>query len=302
MTGTAEHAAALDWSRLQLAGDGRTLIEASAGTGKTWTIAVLYLRLLLEQGLSPRAVVVTTFTDAAAQELRERLRAKLVWGEMAAADWQAGIAAPNVGADLAWLQARWQDDPAQAEHDRLRLRLAQAELDLAPVGTIHRLCRRILGDFPFESGAGFQLGEMVSSEALLDEWSADLWRRLQQGEVAVPETPKSLVDLRNQLKAYLRPGVALWAPDATFLDAELPTAQADALETFATGKANFLPRKTALKNALLVLAQWLHERGELPKASAIANLLAAESDAHEQLTVEALDAPGTRALLGFAVR
>ena len=109
MTGTAEHAAALDWTRLQLAGDGRTLIEASAGTGKTWTIAVLYLRLLLEQGLSPRAVVVTTFTDAAAQELRERLRAKLVWGEMAAADWQAGIAAANVGADLAWLQVRWQD-------------------------------------------------------------------------------------------------------------------------------------------------------------------------------------------------
>ncbi|NUR23544.1 UvrD-helicase domain-containing protein, partial [Frateuria sp.] len=70
-----------DWSQLPLAHapeqGGRCLIEASAGTGKTWTIAVLYLRLLLEQGLSPRQIVVTTFTDAAAQELRERLRAKL---------------------------------------------------------------------------------------------------------------------------------------------------------------------------------------------------------------------------------
>ncbi|WP_431634474.1 UvrD-helicase domain-containing protein [Dyella sp. KULCS107] len=302
MTGTAERAAALDWSQLQLVGDGLTLIEASAGTGKTWTIAVLYLRLLLEQGLSPRAVVVTTFTDAAAQELRERLRAKLVWGEMAAADWQAGIAAPDVGADLAWLQARWQDDPTQAEQDRLRLRLAQAELDLAPVGTIHSLCRRVLGDFPFESGAGFQLGEMVSSEALLDEWSADLWRRLQQGEVAVPEAPASLAALRRQLKAYLQPGVALWAPDAACLEAELPAAQADALEAFAADKANFLPRKTALKTALLALAQWLRQRGELPKASAIANLLGAEGDAGDQLTAEALVATNTQALLAFAAR
>ncbi|MGA0586975.1 UvrD-helicase domain-containing protein [Dyella sp. KRB-257] len=302
MTGTAEHAAALDWTRLQLAGDGRTLIEASAGTGKTWTIAVLYLRLLLEQGLSPRAIVVTTFTDAAAQELRERLRAKLVWGEMAAADWQAGIDAANVGPDLTWLQARWQDDPAQAERDRLRLRLAQAELDLAPVGTIHSLCRRILTDYPFESGTGFQLGEMVSSEALLDEWSADLWRRLQQGDVAVPEAPDKLATLRRQLKAYLQPGVALWAPDAACLEAELPASQAEALESFAADKANFLPRKTALKGALRALAQWLRDRGEPPKASVIAHLLAAEAGAHEQLSADALVAPATRDLLAFAAR
>ncbi len=302
MSGTAEHAASLDWARLQLAGDGRTLIEASAGTGKTWTIAVLYLRLLLEQGLSPRAVVVTTFTDAAAQELRERLRARLVWGEMAAADWRAGVAAGAAGADLAWLHARWQADPAQAERDRLRLRLAQAELDLAPVGTLHSLCRRILGEYPFESGAGFQLGEMVSSEALLDECSADLWRRLQQGEVAVPEAPASLAALRRQLKAYLQPGVALWAPDAACLDAELPPARADVLETFAADKANFLPRKTALKSALQALAQWLRARGEPPGASVIANLLAAAADAHGQLSADALAAPGTDDLLAFAAR
>ena len=43
-----------DWSTLPLEGGGRCLIEASAGTGKTWTIAVLYLRLLLERDLSPR--------------------------------------------------------------------------------------------------------------------------------------------------------------------------------------------------------------------------------------------------------
>ncbi len=60
---------------------GRMLIEASAGTGKTWNIGVIYLRLLLERGLRVEQILVTTFTDAAAQELRERLRRRLVEAE-----------------------------------------------------------------------------------------------------------------------------------------------------------------------------------------------------------------------------
>ena len=63
-----------DWRALDLSPGRRSLLEASAGTGKTWTISVLYLRLLLEQGLTPRQIVVTTFTNPAAEELRERLR------------------------------------------------------------------------------------------------------------------------------------------------------------------------------------------------------------------------------------
>ena len=61
--------------------DGVQLVEASAGTGKTWTIAVLYLRLIIEHGLRPEAIVVSTFTDAAAAELRERIfsRIKAEW-------------------------------------------------------------------------------------------------------------------------------------------------------------------------------------------------------------------------------
>jgi exodeoxyribonuclease V beta subunit len=69
---------------------GSRLIEASAGTGKTFTIALLYLRLVLDHGgelafgrpLSPPEILVVTFTDAATQELRERIRARL--GEAAA--------------------------------------------------------------------------------------------------------------------------------------------------------------------------------------------------------------------------
>src|SRR5690606_6987654 len=65
---------------------GSRLIEAAAGTGKTWTIAALYLRLVLGHGgdaafarpLDPPEILVMSFTEAATKELRERIRARLV--------------------------------------------------------------------------------------------------------------------------------------------------------------------------------------------------------------------------------
>src|SRR5690606_3003656 len=77
----------LDWRQVPL--EGRVLIEASAGTGKTWTIAQLYLRLLLEHGADVGAILVCTFSEAAAQELRERLRARLRDAERLLATWPA---------------------------------------------------------------------------------------------------------------------------------------------------------------------------------------------------------------------
>ena len=61
---------------------GIQLIEASAGTGKTWTLAALYVRLILGhgwqgQGLMPPQILVMTFTEAATAELRDRIRARL---------------------------------------------------------------------------------------------------------------------------------------------------------------------------------------------------------------------------------
>src|SRR5882724_13381070 len=53
---------------------GSNLIEASAGTGKTYSIAILVLRLVLEQGLSVKEILMVTFTRAAVAELQERIR------------------------------------------------------------------------------------------------------------------------------------------------------------------------------------------------------------------------------------
>ena len=57
--------------------DGTQLIEASAGTGKTWSLAGLYLRLLLERGLPVAQILVVTFTKAAVAELRDRIRSRI---------------------------------------------------------------------------------------------------------------------------------------------------------------------------------------------------------------------------------
>ena len=68
----------LDLGSVPLSGC-RTVVEASAGTGKTYALAALFLRLVLEQGLGVDEVLVVTFTEAATAELKTRIRARTVW-------------------------------------------------------------------------------------------------------------------------------------------------------------------------------------------------------------------------------
>ncbi|MEO7916589.1 MAG: UvrD-helicase domain-containing protein, partial [Dokdonella sp.] len=205
------------WGELSLDPGGRSLIEASAGTGKTWTIAVLYLRLLLEQQRSPTGIVVTTFTDAAAQELRERIRGKILWAEQLArvvlADTSQPVDLTVLPSDERWLRGRWQSDAGDVSSDLNRLRLALAELDRAPISTLHGLCRRILSDLPFDSASPFELGDMVSSDSIDGELADDLLRRLGQGT-----TPLSIGDgewwatagnLRSHLRKVLPAGIEI---------------------------------------------------------------------------------------------
>jgi exodeoxyribonuclease V beta subunit len=176
-----------DWTTLRLAGHGRSLVEASAGTGKTWTIGALYLRLLLEQQLSPRRIIVSTFTNAAAAELAERLRGKLLWALAEATRHVAGDrveAGKDETADRIWLRNRWCADASLPHADTLRLQAALAELDAAPVFTLHALCSRILADHPFAAGALFRGREIVDGRTLEAALTADLWRVVAQGEAS----------------------------------------------------------------------------------------------------------------------
>ena len=260
---------AVDWRTLNLAAGGRSLIEASAGTGKTWTIAVLYLRLLLERELSPRQVVVTTFTDAAAQELRERLRSKLEWALLQADPKTSPAAAPS--ADEVWLRARWADTATRRSDDSARLRLALAEMDVAPINTLHGLCRRVLADYPFACGVTFALGDMVAGETLLDEVTADVWRRLQQSHdgdalvklqrATVPGL--SLDKLKRGLALCLRPGVGIEVTPLGELSQHLPPAWAERLRLL-TDRVELFNKNSRLRRAWAGLAQFIDGLAPLP--------------------------------------
>jgi exodeoxyribonuclease V beta subunit len=267
---------AIDWRSLNLDDGGRSLIEASAGTGKTWTIAVLYLRLLLERQLSPRQIVVTTFTDAAAQELRERLRGKLQWAVLRASAADVDDAADT---DATWLRDRWDADGEARVRDLQRLRLALAEMDVAPISTLHSLCRRILADHPFACGVAFVMGDMVASEALLDEVAADVWRRLQQGdagdELVVLASrlgeDLSLAKLTKRLKLTLAPGVTVLTPSDAEVDALLDPAWVPRLRAIVDNDTAF--RKGSLLPTFWAeLADFIDDRSHPPSARACAGL------------------------------
>lgn len=133
---------------------GKNLIQASAGTGKTWTISLLYLRLILEQLLTVDKILVVTYTRAATDELRSRIRARLK--EAVAAYEQPELATDEY-------QALLESYPADTE--RLwYLQRALLSFDEAAVFTIHSFCQRVLQQHAFEVGIPFE-SELVASEA-----------------------------------------------------------------------------------------------------------------------------------------
>jgi exodeoxyribonuclease V beta subunit len=266
-----------DWRSLDLQANGRSLIEASAGTGKTWTIAVLYLRLILENQLSPRQLVVTTFTDAAAQELRERLRGKLLWAEKIAS---ADDAPETPGeTDEAWLRARWQDDLADRTSDLQRIRLALAEMDVAPVGTLHALCARILAEHPFACGAPFVSGKLVDGRVVLDEVARDLWRRLQQGSEddelvqlqQKVEADLTLGTLIGKLRTCLISGVTVPLVPVWAEEEEISSVWSTRLRTLVADDSVF-HKKSKLRVTWEALAELIEDRSRFPAGNIVTEL------------------------------
>ncbi|MEZ5662719.1 MAG: exodeoxyribonuclease V subunit beta [Burkholderiaceae bacterium] len=207
---------------------GSRLIEASAGTGKTFTIAALYLRLVLGHGgtagfgrsLNPPEILVVTFTDAATQELRGRIRDRLA---QAARCFESADDDATLGFDALLLNLRQAYPPAQWVDCAARLRLAAEWMDEAAVSTIHGWCKRMLSEHAFDSGSLFtqalepDTGPMLA-EAVRDHWRAHFTpiTREQAGQVqGLWSGPDAL------LKAIERP--MAWRDD---VPPGLPPAQA----------------------------------------------------------------------------
>ena len=147
--------------------DGRNLIEASAGTGKTYAIAGLFLRLIVERRLAPSDILVVTYTVAATEELRDRIR-KMI---REALDVLAGRAT-----DKQFL-ADFARGLADRKDARDRLREALRGFDEAPIFTIHSFCRRILSENAFESGSPFDTELLPDERMLREEIVRDFWRK-----------------------------------------------------------------------------------------------------------------------------
>ena len=205
---------------------GSRLVEASAGTGKTFTIATLVLRLVLGHGgphafsrpLLPPEILVVTFTDAAAKELRDRIRRRLAEAAAAFERMPGEVPERPHGEDVlhdlraSFPNAQW---PGQAR----TLRLAAEAMDEAAVSTIHSWCQRMLREHAFDSDSLFLQTLQTDERALQDEVVRDWWRHflypLDEAQAATVAgwwaTPE---DLRKALTKLL-PWAETLAEDVT---------------------------------------------------------------------------------------
>ncbi|MCY7312114.1 MAG: UvrD-helicase domain-containing protein, partial [Pseudoxanthomonas sp.] len=157
--------------------DGVHAIEASAGTGKTFTLATLVVRLIVEGGLKVDEILAVTFTEAATQELRSRIHQRLKIAEAlvdADLDEDASPEAVLTHAVLARHLAGSKESAGSLRH---RLRAAADEIDLAAIFTIHGFCARVLREHALESGQAFDAPVLMTDDTRLREAiAADLWR------------------------------------------------------------------------------------------------------------------------------
>jgi exodeoxyribonuclease V beta subunit len=146
--------------------EGTNLIEASAGTGKTHTITGLFLRLVLEKDLPVNEILVVTFTEAATEELKHRIRTKL----------REAVSAFSSGqSDDDFMNGLLK----RAKNTKIALRRLNAALrafDQSAIFTIHGFCRRMLHENAFESGSLFDTELVTDQENLKREIVDDFWR------------------------------------------------------------------------------------------------------------------------------
>jgi exodeoxyribonuclease V beta subunit len=223
-------------------------IEASAGTGKTYTLEHLILQLILE-GTPLEAILVVTFTRKATLELKARLRAKLT--ELT-----------ELGTD----SVRPGEDPVELTAERLeRLQGALMAFDRATISTIHGFCQQVLQDGAFEGGQLFQQ-EAISSDEAFDRAFTTLLRQdyaTRHAELlrVALGYPNGLTGLRELLKQALKEADNLDLPafrDArSFLEAFPVDLARAVLAKGGAIQAQFPGQLTSIRNRLKLILERL---------------------------------------------
>ena len=157
----------LDSSTIALT--GRHLIEASAGTGKTYNITRIYLRLLLERELRVEQILLMTFTKDATQELRGRIDSFI---RSALHNWST----------LCLNDTYFQAIDARVCQDKRKFLLKRALLflDEAAIFTIHGFCQRVLNQHAFSSGLPFNVNMAADTKEIILQACQDFYRQLAQ--------------------------------------------------------------------------------------------------------------------------
>ncbi|TNI93604.1 exodeoxyribonuclease V subunit beta [Aeromonas allosaccharophila] len=240
---------------------GERLIEASAGTGKTYTIAGLYLRLLLGHGplieegadagqpcaherpLSVTEILVVTFTEAATAELRGRIRGRIHEARL------AFMRGKVVDEDKDPLLAELLKEVADHELAARRLLAAERQMDEAAVFTIHGFCQRMLKQNAFESGALFETEFLTDDSQLRLQAVSDYWR------AEFYPVDKALA---SAVRALWPSPAALLREMGSWLDnSELEIHPALGDETLAARHQAAMSRIAAVKN------EWLTQTDEI---------------------------------------
>ena len=197
---------------------GSRLIEASAGTGKTFTIALLYVRLVLGHGcepLMPPQILVTTFTDAAADELRDRIRGRLFEASKVFALADDSVDLQTEDSLLVALRTGFHE-PEDRRTAASRLELAANWMDEAAIFTIHGWCQRMLSEHAFHSRALFEQTVRTSLTPVVDQAVQDYWRHYiyalpPEQALAIANVLGSPAALTQKLKGLLsRDGAPLF--------------------------------------------------------------------------------------------
>ncbi len=156
-------------SVLNFPGEGINLIEASAGTGKTYTIANLFIRYILD-GTGCSEILVVTFTKAATEELRGRIRSRL-------AELLHFLQGPGSTEDVFFACIVKQNRDASGKKRIIdRVTLAIRTMDEAAIYTIHGFCQRVLADYAFFSGQPYDNEFIADDEEFWCQALQDWWR------------------------------------------------------------------------------------------------------------------------------
>ena len=148
--------------------DAATLVEASAGTGKTFAITTYFVRGILEHDLEPKQILVVTYTRAATAELRARARKRIAQAIdlLDAAPMESDALHEVVTAAVETLGR---------QEVLSRLRRALAQMDEAAILTIHGFCQRLLQEHPIALGADFDFEVAEDSDSMLSQLAVDFW-------------------------------------------------------------------------------------------------------------------------------